>query len=202
MHRGRACPDLAPPEFEVVGPVDLPFRYATFERCLSRTTCDAVLAWFEHDAPWHLSTTDFYEQYEFSCWDSDSAVASFLTSDEVIQRVSSTMSQIFGHTFEDEVSVVCHRLVAPQKIGIHNDFLAEQESHRMVIQLNRGLSDGDGGILMLFNSEDPTDIHRLLRPVNRSGLVFEISPTSNHAVSRIHGGIRYTLVYSLRASDQ
>ena len=52
---------------------------------------------------------------------------------------------------------------------------------------------------MLFNSADPTDIHKLFRPVNLSGLLFEISAASHHAVSQVHGGARYSLIYSLRA---
>jgi 2OG-Fe(II) oxygenase superfamily len=179
---------------------DMPFRYATFSRCLSPDTGDAIMDWLEETAPWSLTQTDFYEQHEFSCWDSPSPVASFLTSSEVLHIVRSTMGDIFGRSFEQTVSVVCHRLVPPQRIGIHNDSLAGQESHRLVIQLNRGLTDTDGGVLMLFNSDDPADIHKLLRPVNLSGFAFEISADSHHAVSQVHGGARYTLIYSLTAA--
>jgi hypothetical protein len=64
------------------------------------------------------------------------------------------------------------------------------------------LTDADGGILMLFNSDDPSDIHRLLRPIHRSGFAFEISSTSNHAVSQVYGGARFSLIYSLRATAE
>jgi hypothetical protein len=177
-----------------------PFRYATFLDCLRSELGDELLAWLETDAPWRLTRTDFYEQYEFSCWDSRSCLASFLTSREVLELVRAEMGDIFDRAFEDGIDVVCHRLLPPQKIGIHNDHLLGQETHRLTIQINRGLASSDGGVLMLFNSDDAVDIHRLLRPVSLSGFAFEISAYSHHAVSQMHGGERFTLIYSLRAA--
>ena len=179
---------------------DAPFRYATFARCLSPETGEQILRWLETDAPWSLTETDFYEQHEFSCWDSPDPVASFLTSDAVLAGVRNTMTALFGTDYDNDVNVVFHRLVPPQRIGIHNDHLSGEETHRLIIQLNRGMADGDGGVLMLFNSDDPADIHKLLRPVNLSGFAFEISAASHHAVSQVHGGARYTLIYSLHAT--
>jgi len=176
-----------------------PFRYAIFRECLAPSLSGDVLAWFEHDAPWRLKRTDFYEQYEFSCWDSTSPIALHLTSSVVLEVVRSEMMEIFGRTFEDPISVVAHKLLEGQRIGIHNDYLVGEESHRLVIQLNHGLSDDDGGFLMIFNSDNPTDIARVMRPVHVSGFAFEISPASFHAVSKLHGGVRYSLIYSLCA---
>lgn len=176
-----------------------PFRYATFRKCLATNLSGDILAWFENDAPWCLKITDFYEQYEFSCWDSTSPIALHLTSSMVLEVVRSEMMEVFGRTFEEPVSVVAHQLLEGQRIGIHNDYLAGEESHRLVIQLNHGLSDSDGGFLMIFNSDDPADIARVIRPVHVSGFAFEISPASFHAVSEVHGGVRYSLIYSFCA---
>ncbi len=101
--------------------------------------------------------------------------------------------------FDDRTMLVAHRLMPGQRIAIHNDHLTGGETHRLTIQLNRGLRDEDGGFFMLFNSSDPKDIHRIIRPVTGSGIGFEIGRNSNHAVSRLHGGERYTLVYSFFA---
>ena len=194
----EAAPRWPLPDFGRRTVTEKPFRYTTFSGCLAADTGHAILTWLENDAPWTLTQTDFYDQHKFSCLDSPWPVASFLTSFYVLQHVRTTMGSIFGRSFEQNVSVVCHRLL-PQRIGIHNDYLAGEETHRVVIQLNRGLTDTDGGVLMLFNSDDPADIHKLLRPVNLSGFAFEISAASHHAVSQVHGGARYTLIYSLRA---
>lgn len=176
-----------------------PFRYATFRECLPTRPGEEILRWLESDAPWRLKRTDFYEQYEFSCWDCTSLMASYVTSPTTLDAVRTTMMEIFGRNFENSISVVAHKLFEGQRIGIHNDYLAGQESHRLVIQLNQGLSDDDGGFLMLFNSDNPADIHRVMRPVHLSGFAFEISSASFHAVSQVHGGVRYSLIYSLCA---
>ena len=193
----------AEPTFELSCPVInmLPFRHATFGQCLPPATADKILQWFDHEAPWASKRTDFYEQYEFSCWDSESLVAKWLTSEDVLQTVRTRMMDVFGLTFDDSISVVCHKLISGHRIGIHNDYLVGEETHRLIIQLNHGLADEDGGYLMLFNSEDPIDIHSILRPIHRDALAFEISAGSFHAVSQMHGGARYTIIYSLTARD-
>ena len=68
----------------------------------------------------------------------------------------------------------------------------------MLVQLNRGWDDANGGILMLFAGSRAEDVERMVRPTHASAVSFEISPTSFHAVSTIHSGERYTLVYSFR----
>ena len=176
-----------------------PFRYATLTGCFTPQIGEQVLEWFERDAPWTAKRTDFYEQYEFSCWDSASPAASYLTSCDVLGAIRAAMTEIFGCEFASDVSVVCHKLVRGHRIGIHNDYLDGEETHRLTIQLNRGLADDDGGFLMLFKSGDPADVHQVLRPEHLSALAFEISADSFHAVSEMHGGARYTVIYSLRA---
>lgn len=178
---------------------DSPFAHATFGTCLPAATGEAVLAWLETDAPWRLKKTDFYEQFEFDCRDSPSTVARFLASASVLGIVRSAMEDIFATAFGDEISVVCHKLVQGHRIGIHNDYLVGEETHRLVVQLNRGLYENDGGFLMLFGSDDAADVRKVLRPLHLHGFAFEISKDSFHAVSAIHSGARYSLIYSLRA---
>jgi hypothetical protein len=175
----------------------MPFRHFVLGRCLDPKCASVLLDWFEADAPWRLVETDFYEQYEFSLFDADPpGLGEALIEPAGLTEIRWRMASLFGVEFEDRVSVVAHKLSRGQRIAIHNDYLAGEETHRLVIQLNRGLRDEDGGFFMLFNSSDPEDIHRVLRPVNLSGLGFEISARSFHAVSRMHIHERYTLVYS------
>jgi hypothetical protein len=178
-----------------------PFKYATFEQCLAALVAEPILRWFETTAPWNHVETDFYEQHEFSCWDAMGPEAKYLTSERLIDALRDEMTAVFGHQLQPDVTVVAHRLVPGHRIGIHNDHLIGGETHRFVIQLNRGLSDADGGLFMLFKSSDPSDIHAMFRPTSLSGLAFEISPTSYHAISQMHGNVRYSVVYSFfRAS--
>ena len=176
--------------------VSAPFRYATLPACLQRPVASSLLDWLELDAPWRLVEADFYEQWEFSLWDVEAPEANALTSDETLSDLRTAMGRLFGCDFSEKVAVVAHRLSGGQRIGIHNDYLAGEETHRLVVQLNRGRTDEQGGFLMLFNSADARDVHEVFRPAHRSGLAFEISSSSFHAVSQVHGGERYTVVFS------
>jgi len=178
-----------------------PFRHFVLRHCINPATAAALLDWFEGSAPWRLVETDFYEQYEFSLFDADMPkLGAALVQSAVLGESQSRMAAVFGVEFENRVNVVAHRLSPGQRIAIHNDYLAGEETHRLVIQLNRGLRDEDGGLFMLFNSADATDVHLVLRPLHLSGLGFEISDRSFHAVSRMHAGNRYTLVFSFYAT--
>src|ERR1022692_1505387 len=66
---------------------DAPFRYATFSEGLSVEVGERILSWLEQSAPWHLTQTDFYEQHEFSCWDTSAPVAAYLTSADVLETI-------------------------------------------------------------------------------------------------------------------
>ena len=180
--------------------VDSPFRYFLARHCLDRDTERALLNWFETLAPWTLVETDFYEQYEFSML--HTCLPPFLTpltEQSNLSLLRGAMGTLFNLAFSGRVSMLAHKLVPGQRIAIHNDYLVGHETHRLTIQLNRGLHDRDGGMFVLFNSPDPCDIHRIIRPIAGSGLGFEIGECSNHAVSRLHNGERYTLVYSFCA---
>jgi len=180
--------------------VDSPFRYFLARRCLERDIEHALLDWFETLAPWTLVETDFYEQYEFSMLHTPLPRPLLpLTEPRNLSLLRDAMGALFKLVFTNRISVLAHKLVPGQRIAIHNDYIDGHETHRLTIQLNRGLHDGDGGLFLLFNSPDPHDIHRILLPTNGSGLGFEIGENSNHAVSRLYHGERYTLVYSFYA---
>jgi hypothetical protein len=179
-----------------------PFPHALAVECLAFDFAATLLDWFEADAPWRLVEMDFYEQYEFSLWDVCAPPAAMLTAARALSALRTEMIRLFACHFETRVDVVAHKLLPGQRIAIHNDYLAGEETHRLVVQLNRGLTDADGGFLMLFKSGNPKDIYQILRPIHRSGLAFEISANSFHAVSRQHANVRYTLVFSLYAEQR
>ena len=177
-----------------------PFRYFLARRCLARDVEQGLLEWFETDAPWRLVETDFYQQYEFDLLAAAlPAHVSSLADLDHVAAVRRTVAAVFGVAFDDRARLAAHKLTRGQRIAIHNDYRAGEETHRLIVQINRGLRDEDGGLFMLFDSGDPRDVHRIVRPVGGTGIGFEIGEHSNHAVSRVHGGERYTLVYSFYA---
>lgn len=174
-----------------------PFRYGLIAKCLEPTIACSVLEWLEKDAPWKLRVADFYEQHEFSF--DDVVLPGWLAeafSAKALDELRLHMESRFGVELSTRIDITAHRLTHGQRIKIHNDFIPGEESHRLLIQLNRGWEDANGGLLCIFNSNDPSDVHRILRPVHNSGVVFEISKASLHAVTPIQSGDRYTLVLS------
>lgn len=174
-----------------------PFPYFSSARFFRSDFSLRLLEWLEQSAPWSLVEKDFYEQYEFSFFDAKLPEhLDLLTLPSSLFEVKTQVEQIFGTRLADRIDFNGHKLIEGQRIRIHNDFLPGQESHRLIIQLNREWSSKDGGLLLLFNSDDPEDIHKIISPIHDSCLAFRISDRSNHAVSTIYGGERYTIVYS------
>lgn len=177
-----------------------PFTHVLVERCLSSEAEAALLAWFEADAPWRLVETDFYEQWEFSLLHTQLPPdISPLFDGASLDGLRLQLSRAFDVALTPRINAVAHKLLPGQRIAIHNDYLVGEETHRLTVQLNRGLEDDDGGFFLLFNSFDPADIHSIHCPISGSGIGFEIGPDSHHAVSRMHDGERYTIVFSFYA---
>ena len=174
-----------------------PFRYSVVPKALEPSDGSALLEWFENDAPWSLRVAEFYEQHEFTI--SSEVLPTSLReifSEATLCAVRERVAKVFDVLLAERIDITAHRLTKGQRIRIHNDYIPGHESHRLLIQLNRGWSDDNGGALMLFNGVGATDVHQILRPIHNSGVLFEISRDSLHAVTPIHRGERFTLVMS------
>ena len=179
-----------------------PFNYFTTPEIFSNGFDLELLEWLETYDAWKLVKKDFYEQYEFSLLDAQLPPHLSFFQQSSLQIVKTKIEEIFQTRLSNKIDFNVHKLVAGQRIRIHNDFIEGQETHRLIIQLNCGWSDENGGLLLLFNSDNPSDIHKIITPVHNSGLAFKISPDSNHAVSTVYGGGRYTLVYSFYDAEK
>lgn len=181
----------------------LPFPYFVNPQALSPELSFELLTWLENEAPWKLVETDFYEQYEFSFFDVQlPSDFKFLTSTEYLAKIKNRVESLFSVKLEARIDFTAHKLIPGQRIRIHNDYIPNCETHRLLIQLNRGWDDENGGMLMLFNSQNPSDIHKIFRPSHNSSVGFAISPDSHHAVSTIHKGERYTIIFSFYQLDE
>lgn len=176
-----------------------PFPSIRTRAIVPEQIADDALAWLEGTAPWRLKRTDFYEQYEFSLLDHAPPPAiEGLISPAFVESIAERFQRSWNGPALELVGVTAHRLSAGQTIRIHNDFIGPDETHRLLIQLNRGWAADQGGYLMLFASAEPESASDVLLPEHRSAFGFPISPKSYHAVSTIHGGDRFTLVYTFR----
>lgn len=184
-------------DFASVESFSKPFDYFASPQALRYDLSIRLLDWLETEAPWKLVETDFYEQYEFSLWDINVPAPLLVFREPAfLSALKTKVEDLFKVELGNDIDVAAHKLIPGQRIRIHNDFISGEKTCRLLIQLNRGCKDEDGGLLLLFNSSKSADIHKVFRPIHNSAIGFVVSPKSNHAVSLIHGGERFTLVYS------
>jgi Rps23 Pro-64 3,4-dihydroxylase Tpa1-like proline 4-hydroxylase len=180
-----------------------PFPYFTATEGFGEGTSAAILEWLETEVPWKLVETSFYEQYELSLLGVPMPPhLEFIAKRPFLEDIRSKIERIFGARIGERIDCTVHKLVRGQRIRIHNDYIPGEETHRVLVQLNRGWHDDQGGFLMLFNSQEPSDVHRVFSPFHDSVVGFAISERSNHAVSTIHGGERFTLVFSFYGRNE
>lgn len=180
-----------------------PFPFSVVPDALSDATELATLSWFEQAAPWRLTEESFYSQHEFDMRDVElpSDIAE-LASGTTLAGMRELVSELFHRRLRTAVDLTAHRLTAGQRIRIHDDYLDGGETHRLILQLNRGWTPGDGGHLLLFGGSEPEDVRVVLAPRSKQALLFEISRRSHHAVSKVVRGERYSIVYSFHAVDR
>lgn len=158
-----------------------------------------VYEWFQSTPIWKLVETDFYEQYEFSLLDQNLPEdIKCLIEPHFIALIKEKFTETFNISAFQLVDVVAHKLVNSQHIGVHNDFINGEETHRLVLHFNPTWKEEDGGYLLLFNSSSAQDISKVVKPVDNSAFGFEISKNSHHAVSKIYNFVRYTIVYTFK----
>ena len=178
----------------------VPFAHATHAAPLPAELCEAALSWMESVAPWRLRVASFYEQWELHLSSDDlPAALQPLLAAETVDALQRLMLVPFADVPLTLTEISAHKLLPGQTIRVHNDHRPKGETHRLLLQLNRGWDDEQGGLLLLFGSGAADDVRRVLRPTHCSAFAFEISPQSFHAVSTIKRGERYTLVYSFQA---
>ena len=183
------------------------FQAFPFEHFLSQATLPnggaAWLAWLEKEAPWELTVTEFYEQYEFSLLDAPLCPSlKCLVAPEALSALKYQMLKYFGQPFSERVDVTAHKLVPKQTIRLHNDYLSGGESHRLLLQLNEGWKPDHGGYLMFFQGPEPEMASNVIEPLSGSVQAFAISPRSYHAVSTVHADRRFTIVYSFYPNSE
>ncbi len=190
-----SCINLSACETESV-----PFPHLCCSSVLDSSIENELYDWFEHTNEWSLTEEDFYTQYEFIL--STSTLPenlNCLINDDTIETIQTALKNSFGVKSLETISIVAHKLVHGHTIGIHNDYINGEETHRLVIQLNPHWNAANGGFLMLFNSHKAEDVSKLIQPINNSAFGFEISDKSYHAVSTVRNFSRYSIVYTFKA---
>lgn len=178
-----------------------PFPHLVAPQCIEEDTASALLGWFESEALWRpLSEDGFYNFYGLNLHITPPPDSlRFLVNEEFLAATKRQIEILLGARVGDSISVAAQKLLPGCKIGIHTDYEPQGLTHRLVIQFNRGWNPQNGGILMLFDKEEPDEDstqHRYYVPHHRMGIGFTIFERSFHAVSPVYAGDRYTLCIS------
>lgn len=178
-----------------------PFSHFTVPACMDARAAELLLGWFETAAPWrHRGEDDFYD-----CFDVNFRTITvppgldFLVGDPFLAGVRRAFESLLGAKLGAKMDVTAHKLVPGYRVGVHSDFGPIKQTYRFLVQLNRGFTVDNGGILMLFDEESPQETsnnHRYYLPRHQSAVGFEISERSFHAVSTVRTGERYTFCVS------
>lgn len=176
-----------------------PFPHLSCPLVLQHSTDIHLHDWFETTNEWSLTEADFYTQYEFVLSkESLPENLGCLLDPKTIGIIKLAFQEKFQTQSLETVSIVAHKLVDTHTIGIHNDHINGEETHRLVIQINPYWDSSKGGFLMLFNSPDPNDVSKIVQPISNSAFGFEISEKSFHAVSTVRNFSRYSVVYTFK----
>src|SRR5258708_9433291 len=178
---------------------NVPFPHFSASSVLTDSLETRLYTWLQQYDQWSLTEMDFYTQFEFSLFNVTlPAELAPLLSEGTIRAISTFFQNNFDVGPVDLVGATVHKLTDGQRIGIHNDYIGPEETHRLIIQLNPYWEDSKGGFLLLFGSDDSLDVSKIVRPINNTAFAFAISPQSYHAVSTVRDFSRYTLVYTLK----
>ena len=178
-----------------------PFPHFSSAAVFKPSLVNCIFKWLEHCQLWSFTETNFYTQYEFSLLGLDlPPTLQSLNDPFTITFLITKFETIFKKRLK-VIDITAHKLIDGHRMGIHNDFIGDKETHRLVVQINPLWADKNGGYLLLFNSKDPEDVSKIVRPLNNTAIGFEISEKSFHAVSTVHKFSRYTIVYTFNEAD-
>lgn len=174
------------------------FRLASFTNIFSKESYASIQQGFDTLA-WEKKETHFYQQFSSKIEpEMDHPFSGFYQA-SFFNSFKSRLEPFLGVRLRDCFSMVAHKLVTSQEIGVHNDYCDPEmgyENFRFIFQFARQNQLKGGGELSFLFSEDKQDILRKYDYSPNQGICFEITPFSHHFVAAVDGE-RHTLVMYL-----
>ena len=156
---------------------------------------ETVLAWLEK-ADWQLKETLLFEQYQLGFSDfTHCREIEGLWNGAVLARMRDQVQSAFGVQLSSRINISAHKLQPGQFGGIHTDNVPG-ETHRVVVQLNRGRADDSGGNLVFLSGPSPADVAVAFKQASNSAVGFLLGERSYHAITRVKTGTRFTIIYT------
>lgn len=182
---------------------ETPYAHATVQRVFAPDVAARLAEWIADPRTWRACDLadpplrSFYWPSE----DPPAAVAALLT-EELMTSLREQAQEAFGTRFTERFAVSANRYTAGQGIKIHNDFFPDPAAHRhffthrLIAYLSPGADPAGGGLLGIFERDDPASRQRTIVPEFNSGVLMAMGPHSYHAVSIVKRDTRYSLGFS------
>ena len=179
-------------------------EYRAIDELLPLRQADAIRQKVLEETAWKLHKEWFFSQYDCS-WvrrEFDRPPLGHLTASlqalyqAGARMIEAELNAVPGGCF----TIVAHRMVEGQQIGIHNDSpeggRGRTENCRLLFYVDPSFEDSVGGHLLLFKNRVPGEIEAAFRPHFNSAVLMQLSEASFHAIGRIRTGVRYSVVVS------
>jgi hypothetical protein len=173
-----------------------PYLHIVSPRFYAEQFAETLLEWLESGATWRLKETVLFKQYElgFSHF-KDCGEIQGLWHPRVLSHLRDAASRAFGVSVSGRINISAHKLVSGQHGSIHTDN-EPGETHRLVVQLNRGRASDSGGNLVLLSGPTTDDMAVVFKQASNSAVGFVLGPASYHAIGRVRTGTRFTIIYT------
>lgn len=178
--------------------------YLVVDDLVSLDSADQLALLAEGEDRWKLHEEWFFSQNDFAWVRREFGRPHVgdvsLPIGELLAAGKDLFENQFNCVIGNHFTVVGHKMVPGQLVGLHNDSPEQDrgriENFRLVYYVDRDFQDEKGGHLILFGSRDVSDVLDAVRPIFNSAILMQLSDTSFHAVSRVRRGTRYSIVAS------
>ncbi len=172
------------------------WKYAALQDIFDDATYDLILIGL-NTIDWVEATKEFYIQRESNLIHNKYFCELF--TPQILKNIKLSMESLFKVRLSESVSIVAHKMIKGDYIGAHTDINELGESHRLTIMLNDDWDYSLGGVFMTLDSNSLKSIRDAWLPISNTGIAFEISEFSMHAVSPITTDRpRYSLIFTFK----
>jgi len=169
-----------------------PVRHLHLVRALPVEIADALRDSLEKATSWFHVRQSFYEVDVLANLDRES----IFRRPEVavlLGRVRDCAESELGLRLSRRAQLHVHRFTKGTGAGLHSD--SGESGARLVVFLEGGWQEGDGGELLLVNNGGVRG--KLISPRHNTAVLFLTEAGSLHAVTEQRSGVRYSLVFHL-----
>lgn len=184
-----------------------PYPHFIANECINPGLAEALLEWFERGAAWKLNKVNrFYEVYDLDLTTTPfPGHLSVMRQPRLYNSVRRVLERQMCVRLSRSVHVMVQKMTQGQYIQTHTDWSDGGPTHRFVVQLNRGWKKSQGGLVVMLpklNAHTSARGARTYVPAHCSGIGFQISDRSYHAVTPIKNGERYSMVFSYKTGKR